>query len=139
MKLFVLDTNAYIAYSRGDKKFFSPLVMRFIKMVDEVECRFYIPTVSFWEITTKVLNNKLNFGKSSQEEILNLMHKPLENQEKFRDLSLTRKAASLAPTFRNILPDPFDQLIVASAIEANLPLITKDKNIQESKLIRTVW
>ena len=108
-------------------------------MVDERECRFYIPTVSFWEITTKVLNNKLRFGKLSPEEILNLMHKPLESQEKFRDLSLTRKAASLASTFRNILPDPFDQLIVASAMEANLPLITKDKNIQESKLIRTIW
>ena len=139
MKLFVLDTNAYIAYSQGNKNFFSKLVLRFISMLDEGDCRFYIPTISFWEIATKVLNKKLSIKGLGPEESLKFMQIPLESPEKFRDLPLTRKAAILAPTFRAKLQDPFDQLIVASALEANLPLITKDLNIQKSKLVQTVW
>lgn len=139
MKLFVLDTNIYIAYSLGNRKFFPKLVMRFIEMTEIGECIFYVPTISFWEITRKVLIGKLRVKGVAPEETLEHFHKPLETSEYFRDLQLTRKAAALAPTFATRLPDPFDQLIVASALDANLPLITRDANIQKSKLIHTVW
>jgi PIN domain nuclease of toxin-antitoxin system len=35
--------------------------------------------------------------------------------------------------------DPFDRIIVASAIYHKLPLLTRDKNISSSGLVRTVW
>jgi len=139
MKLFVLDTNAYIAYSLGNRKFFSKLIIRFIEMAESGECIFYVPAVSFWEIARKVLIGKLKFKGLAPEDTLKQIQKPLDTSEYFRDLPLTRKAASIAPIFANKLQDPFDQLIVASAIEGNLPLITKDRTIQESKLVRTVW
>ena len=139
MKLFVIDTNIYIDYVMKGATCFSKLVNHFFKLLEKDECILYIPTICFWEITRKIITRKLGITKKSPEETLWLMQKPLEDQKYFRDLSLTRKAASLAPTFRNKLPDPFDQLIVASALDANLPLITKDLTIQKSRLIQVVW
>lgn len=43
-----------------------------------------------------------------------------------------------AATFTTVR-DPYDRLIIAQARVAGLPLITADKRIQESGLVRTVW
>ncbi len=140
MKLFVIDTNIYIDYIIKGARCFSKLVNTFFQQFEKNECILYVPTICFWEIAKKILIGKLKFKGKAQEEALRLIHKPLDMQDtNFRDLPLTRKAATLAPIFSSKLPDPFDQLIVASGLDANLPLITRDKNIQESKLIRTVW
>lgn len=139
MKLFVIDTNIYIDYVMKGSNCFSKLVNYFFKLLEKNECILYVPAICFWEITRKITTHKLGITKKSPEEALRLIQKPLEEQKCFRDLPLNRKAASLAPTFRAKLQDPFDQLIVASAVEANLPLITKDLNIQKSKLVQTIW
>lgn len=139
MKLFVLDTHVYVAYAQGNMKYFSQIVKIFFRLSENNECIFYIPTIVFWEIGYKAFTGDLRIKDHSPEESAKLMHRPLDTQSNFRDLPLSRKAASLAPTFSSKLPDPFDQLIVASALDANLPLITKDLNIQKSKIIQTVW
>lgn len=38
-----------------------------------------------------------------------------------------------------VLPDIFDRLIVAEAVQRQLPLLTRDPVIQESQLVMTVW
>jgi PIN domain nuclease of toxin-antitoxin system len=43
-----------------------------------------------------------------------------------------------AATFTTVR-DPYDQMIIAQARVAGLPLITGDGKIQESGLVRTVW
>ena len=138
MKLFVLDTNIYLNYLNKGDKCFSKIVNHYFSISKKGDCIFYLPTVSFWEISRKLITGKLTIKNYSPYEAMKLIQKPVEELENFRDLPLSRKAASLAPTFSNKLPDPFDQLIVASAIDANLPLITKDTNIQALNLIRTV-
>ena len=139
MKLFAIDTNIYIDYIVKGLSCFSKLVNHYFKLFENKECTLYVPSICFWEITRKIYSGKLKIENKSPEDSLLIIQRPFNEVENIRDLLLTRKAASLAPTFSNKLSDPFDQLIVASAMEANLPLITKDKNIQESKLIRTVW
>ena len=37
------------------------------------------------------------------------------------------------------IKDPYDRLIVAQARVAGLPLMTGDEEIQDSRLVRTVW
>lgn len=39
----------------------------------------------------------------------------------------------------SILPDIHDRLIVATALEQNATVITRDRAITESKLVRVVW
>ncbi len=45
-------------------------------------------------------------------------------------------AAHLPPT---IPSDPFDRLIVATAICERISLVTADKRIQDAKVVRTIW
>ena len=139
MKLFVLDTNAFIFYLKKDLNSISPIVKRFFYMSERGECTFYIPTICFWEINRKIMTKKMIIKELQPEEAIELAHNTIEGSSVFRDLPLTRRASSIAPTFSQKLPDPFDQLIVASALDANLPLITRDSNIHKSKLIQTVW
>jgi PIN domain nuclease of toxin-antitoxin system len=46
------------------------------------------------------------------------------------------KAADLPPDFPG---DPADRLITATAILESALLITKDRRLQDSKLVRTAW
>jgi PIN domain nuclease of toxin-antitoxin system len=40
---------------------------------------------------------------------------------------------------RTMLKDPADRLIVATAIELGLPLVTRDSGIKESQLVECIW
>jgi PIN domain nuclease of toxin-antitoxin system len=35
--------------------------------------------------------------------------------------------------------DPFDALICAAALSLELPLITRDRDIEQSRIVTTVW
>ena len=50
------------------------------------------------------------------------------------DAELLLEAAALTG-----IKDPYDRLIVAQARVAGLPLMTGDEEIQDSRLVRTVW
>lgn len=40
---------------------------------------------------------------------------------------------------RDLLRDPWDQFIVATALTFDLPLVTADRRIQKSGLVETIW
>ena len=54
-------------------------------------------------------------------------------------LTITSEIASLAVDLDLPQGDPFDRIIVASAMHHKLPLLTRDQNISASGLVRTVW
>jgi PIN domain nuclease of toxin-antitoxin system len=45
-------------------------------------------------------------------------------------------AAHLSPRFPS---DPFDRLIAATAIVGRVPLVTADRRIHDSGIVRTIW
>jgi PIN domain nuclease of toxin-antitoxin system len=53
---------------------------------------------------------------------------------------ITPTIAVLATHFpRDVLRDPADRLIVATARAEGLPLVTRDRTLRRSRLIETVW
>jgi PIN domain nuclease of toxin-antitoxin system len=59
---------------------------------------------------------------------------------RFAVLPLTAEIAGAAATMRETFPrDPFDRLITATALIGNLLLITADRAIRKSNVVRTVW
>ena len=51
----------------------------------------------------------------------------------------TRIAARSVNVAQNFHGDPADQLIAATAIELNVPLVTADKRLRASRALRTIW
>jgi len=63
-----------------------------------------------------------------------------ETESRFTVLPLTprvcARAASLPPSFPH---DPADRLIACTALVQGLPLVTADRAIRRTKLVRTIW
>ena len=62
----------------------------------------------------------------------------LEKHEFFRVQPMTVEEVVRASKLVG-LADPHDRMIVASALEAEYPLITKDRKITDLNLVETVW
>jgi PIN domain nuclease of toxin-antitoxin system len=54
-------------------------------------------------------------------------------------LRLTIDVGVLAAKLHNILRDPTDCLIAATALTHGVPLVTKDERIQRSGVVATIW
>jgi PIN domain nuclease of toxin-antitoxin system len=55
------------------------------------------------------------------------------------DLAANDTAVLLEAATFTTIRDPYDRMIIAQARVAGLPLITGDREIQVSGLVRTVW
>lgn len=63
-----------------------------------------------------------------------------EIEARFVVLPITGRICVRALEFPAAYPkDPADRIIAATALVEGMPLITADKNIQRSKVVRTVW
>jgi PIN domain nuclease of toxin-antitoxin system len=55
-------------------------------------------------------------------------------------LPLTREVALVTSHLpQDLLPDPMDRIIAATARAQGIPLVTADERIQNCKLLKTIW
>ena len=53
---------------------------------------------------------------------------------------ITAEIATVAAHLPPAIPsDPFDRLIVATALCERIPLVTADQRIQDARVVRTIW
>ncbi len=93
----------------------------------------YIPTVVLWE--TAILQN---LGKVNLREKFQYWADKLLQKRGFEIIHLTTPIITNSVGY-NFNKDIFDKVIVASAVEFELPLMTKDSAIIESNLIEIYW
>lgn len=62
-----------------------------------------------------------------------------QTEEEFTVLPIDWKVAELAVTLDLPQGDPFDRVIVATALALRIPLISADRAIRKSPLVETVW
>ena len=84
-----------------------------------------ISVVSLWEIALKVNKNKLNLGITLGE----LIEKILQSRIAITPLN-TKYIIGLA-NLPDIHSDPFDRLIISTAISENWTILTADDNIKK--------
>ena len=126
---YLVDTCAFIWYVLNDKNL-SQRVENIILGSDNV----YISYATLWEIAIKQTTGKLKSITMSAYEIAELCRDngviilplKLSYLERIKQLPLIHK-------------DPFDRIIIATAIEEGYTLITNDSEIIKYKDIKTLW
>lgn len=125
----LLDTHAVIWAAEGDARLGSSAgeLLRSLNAGEAV-----LSDITLFEIAMLVKKGRIELSVSIEEYLRAI-------QQNYPLLTITSEIASLAVDLDLPQGDPFDRIIVASAIHHRLPLLTRDKNISASGLVRTVW
>jgi PIN domain nuclease of toxin-antitoxin system len=131
---YVADTHALIWYLFAESRLGN---QAFTVLTDAAagNARIYIPAVVIAEMIMVVEKRRIPGITMSQLEIeLELMR----NSSSFEFLPLFPETVIQSRTLTAI-PDIFDRLVVADALQLGLPLLTGDSVIQASGLVSTIW
>ena len=131
---YLLDTHTFIwSFMCPDK-----LSKRVFSIISDANNTIYVSPITFWEIAIKHRLGKLNLGK------INPIHLP--NIASEYDFSILPLDAYDYVTISN-LPvkgdhqDPFDQMLVHTAIHKNFILLSEDKKFKlyEKEGLQLIW
>ena len=91
--------------------------------------------ISLWEISMLISKRRLEI-EASFLEFIELLFKT----RNYIFQSITPEIADISNNMlKDINADPADRIIAATSIFTNSGLITADKNLQGSKIIKTIW
>ena len=126
--MYLLDTCAFLWLVKKDSRI-SPVVLNILKGYDEV----YISQATFWEIAIKKTTGKLDLEQDSFEL------EALCTAEEIKILPLQMAYFESIQRLPLIHKDPFDRIIMATAIEEHLIILTCDSEIVKYEDVKTLW
>ena len=125
---YLLDTHAVIWYVEDS----SELPKKIKDLIDNPENDIYISSVSFWEIAIKVSLGKLDLELAFDEFLATIKSRD------FTFLQIEDEYLNRLLGLPFIHRDPFDRLIITSALTENLTIITIDENIKKYN-VSCIW
>jgi len=92
-----------------------------------------ISDITLLELATRASKGRIHLGISLESFLQ-------EIEARFVVFPITGRACARAMSFPTTYPkDPADRIIGATALVEGLSLITADREIRRSKLVRTIW
>jgi len=125
---FLLDTHALIWYFEDS----SSIPEKIVNLIDSNVNRKYICSVSLWEIAIKTNIGKLKMNLPFDELLAEIANSELTI------LQVENEYLKSVLTLPFLHKDPFDRLIIATAITENMPIITIDENIHKYD-VSCIW
>ena len=125
---YILDTHTLLWFLRGEEKFSEAAR----KVILDSSAKKFISIASLWEIAIKNRIGKLPLKKG----IADIFEKIEANG--FGLLEVDRKYIEIYSAIPLIHRDPFDGIIVATAMAEQMTLITADEDIQKYD-INWIW
>ena len=126
--MYILDTCAFIWVLQNSSKL-SQKALAILDGEDDV----FVSQASFLEIAIKQTTGKLNLDKDifaledvCKAEEIQILPLELAYFERIKSLPLIHR-------------DPFDRIIIASAIEEDLIILTSDSEIVKYQDVKTLW
>ena len=119
MNRYLLDTHIAIWFLTGD----TVLPLKIKKIISDRTNRIYLSVLSAWELTIKISIGKLRFPGDAAGFI---------NAAKSNDITILPidgEHLTVLKDLPHIHHDPFDRLLIATAISEDMKIITVDKNI----------
>ena len=118
---FLLDTHAAIWYFEDSPQ----LSQKVNSLIDNPEISIFISSASLWEIAIKMSLGKLGLGMSFKDFLNSIRTRD------FEILQIEDEYLEVLLTLPQLHKDPFDRLIISTAIADNLTIITIDENIKK--------
>jgi PIN domain nuclease of toxin-antitoxin system len=100
-------------------------------LADENNVR-YVSIASAWEVAIKLGAQKLRFDGGLSE-----FYRVIDHND-FYETGVNREYLNLLEKIEDIHKDPFDRLLIATALAENFTLVTADENIHKYK-VNWLW
>jgi PIN domain nuclease of toxin-antitoxin system len=127
---FLLDTMTFIRAFADGVQGMPKRVQKLLSASDE---EFFVSTISLSEIAIKTSVGKLNFSVNDvQDAIVDMGFRIIGYGE--RDV----KALFFLPFFKDH-KDPFDRMLIATALAQDIPIIGSDKHFKRYKGLQIIW
>ncbi|MFT3744150.1 MAG: type II toxin-antitoxin system VapC family toxin [Pyrinomonadaceae bacterium] len=133
MSVFVTDTHPLLWFTLNQQRNLSPPALRAFTDADRGETYIHIPSLVLYEIAILESLGKISLRNGFLHWTENLVRK-----SGFGVASIEPEIIRAAVGY-SFNSDPFDRVIVATAQEFSLPLITKDQAITNSGLVELLW
>lgn len=117
----LLDTHALLWWLGGDPE----LSKAARDAISSAENIVFVSAATVWEMSIKKALGKLNTPGNLEEAL---------EANNFLPLAITIRHALAVANLRSIHQDPFDRMLVAQAKLERLTLVTRDMNIQKSRI-----
>lgn len=109
---------------------------RTLLLIDDPSNNVFVSVVSFYEVAIKVNIGKMKLGKSIKEFYQQTIAAKIEVLPIASNYLETFAKLPLFPNHK----DPFDRLIIATAVTEKVPIITADNKFEMySEIIEIVW
>jgi len=118
---YLLDTHVLIWYFDDPSRLSSEVE----KIIDNSENHIFISSVSFWEIAIKTNSGKLRLNLS-----LDQLLDDIANGD-FNIVQIENEYLKRLAGLPFIHKDPFDRMLISTALAEKLTLITVDENIRK--------
>jgi PIN domain nuclease of toxin-antitoxin system len=131
--MIVLDTHAWIWFISNPD-----LLSKRAKEAATAAAKdknILISSISAWELVRLVSKNRLKLTIDATDWIAKSESLPFIQFVPVTN-SIAVKSVNLPAPFH---PDPADRIIVATALSMGAPLVTKDKKLLGSGLVKTIW
>jgi PIN domain nuclease of toxin-antitoxin system len=133
MPLAVTDTHALIWAIDGTRKRLGKHARRLFDRADAGDCAIYIPAHALAELGEACHRSKVTLDLPFEE-----WARAAFASGKYHEAQLTAEIVYTAQRLYSI-PERGDRLIAATAVVLDLPLITRDPEIQRAAGVQCIW
>jgi PIN domain nuclease of toxin-antitoxin system len=129
--MILLDTHAWIWWVSEPSR-----LSRRARSALDYAARIAVCPISAWELSTKVRMGKIRLDRDVMVWVKQALDRPRLSVAELSPEIAVRAGGLDRNEFHG---DPADRLIVATAIELGIELVTKDRRIRDYDPVRTLW
>ncbi len=128
----VTDTHALLFHAAGGRGL-GPKAAAVFRAAEARRALVYVPVAVMWEVMLLARAGRVNLRRTSRGFFDDLF-----TNAAYQPLDLSREQVVAADELR-FNRDPFDALIVAAAQALDLPLLTRDIEIERAGAVKVIW
>lgn len=127
--MILLDTHAWIWWASADAQ----LSRRARTEIERAEALGVSP-MSCYEVARLAARGRVSFDRDVEIWVRQALAQP-----RVVPLDVTAEICTAAALLAGFHGDPIDRVLAATALAHDIPIVTKDRRIRTSKLVRSIW